>query len=57
MLEESLVKLCREQSTSLEEVKLSQRSDDSVSLLWSSLATVDEVEVGRSSFRGIVSCC
>lgn len=57
LLDESLVKLWREQSTSLDKVKLSHLSDDSVSLFWSSLATV-EVEVGRSSFSGIVrGCC
>lgn len=50
---ESLVKLCREHSKSLADVTLSHLSDSSVSLLWSSLAAVD-VEVGRSSFSGIV---
>ena len=53
LLEQSLVKLSREQSTSLVDVMLSQRSndDDSASLPWSSPL---DVEVGRSSFRGIL---
>lgn len=52
LLEQSLVKLSREQSKSLVEVILSQRSDDdSTSLPWSSPL---DVEVGRSSFRGIL---
>lgn len=52
LLEESLVKLSREQSRSLADVTLSQRSnDDSASLPWSSPL---DVEVGRSSFRGML---
>lgn len=52
LLEQSLVKLSREQSRSLVDVMLSQRSDDdSTSLPWSSPL---DVETGRSSFRGIL---
>ena len=52
LLEQSLVKLSREQSRSLVDVMLSQRSDDdSASLPWSSPL---DVETGRSSFRGIL---
>lgn len=52
LLEQSLVKLSREQSRSLVDVMLSQRSDaDSTSLPWSSPL---DVEAGRSSFRGIL---
>lgn len=48
LLEELLVKLSREQSISLADVMLSQRSDkDSPSLTWSSPL---DVEIGRSSF-------
>lgn len=48
LLEELLVKLSREQSISLADVMLSERSDeDSPSLPWSSPL---DVETGRSSF-------